>query len=150
MARERVRGGFGGRSRQTAGGSGSGTRRARVQDRVPLPVRSCPTGAHGAPVRSGVAIGRSPYSAGVRWNEVESGAVAGDEPDAPPSLPAPTALPNEPVSEPGERRPVGWPVAPECHHPEASHRGRIEEAHQRGAHRQVVLEGRGGIGLDRL
>ena len=53
------------------------------------------------------------------------------------------------VGEAGERRAVR-PVAPEAHHPEAAHRAGIEQAHQRGANREVVLQRGGRVGLDGL
>ena len=47
------------------GVSGSGARRARVQVRAPLPVRSCPTAADRASGHRWAAIGTSAYSGGV-------------------------------------------------------------------------------------
>src|SRR4051812_24724375 len=58
--------------RRVGGSSGSGARRARVQVRVPLPVRSCPTVAKTAPRRPWAAIGITPYSGAVWCGLVRS------------------------------------------------------------------------------
>src|SRR6187397_674254 len=106
----------------SGGVSGSGPRRARVQVRVPLPVRSCPTVVNRGAARVRAAIGTSPYSE------------------------CPSAT--EAVRQAGER----WPLPPatgEGHHPEPPHRSGIEQAHERRTDGEVALERRRRVGLDR-